>query len=140
MHSGKSAYMTAEFESATANGVNASGASLSYGAAYASRANSANGRDFDAADDVFLEPTGGNGTANLISYPSATTVDDAKASTEGWTFSFEMEGVGTVIGKSVSVSYSSGDRGPEDEGTWWNWVRYTSNGVEKNISPVSVEL
>lgn len=134
MSSGKSASMSVRFENADGssktNGVTTAGTSLNYGAAYASRANGTNGRDFDASDDIFFEPTGGSGTANLISYPSATTVDDAKNSTEGWTFSFELDGVGTVLGKSVAVRYASGDRDAEDEGTWWEWHRYTSQGVE----------
>ena len=133
MTSSKGVYVSGRFENADgsskSNPVRVSATNFTYGAAYASRANSANGRDFDAADDAFFEPTGGNGAVNLISYPTATTVADATNSAEGWTFSFELDGVGTVIGKSASITYSSGDRGAEDEGIWWGWHEYTSNGV-----------
>lgn len=134
MGSSMSASMSVRFENADgssrSNAVTTAGASINYGAAYASRKNGTNGRDFDAADDIFFEPTGGSGTANLISTPTAVTVADARNSSEGWTFSFELDGVGTVKGTSVSVSYASGDRGDEDEGTWWNWHKYTVNKVE----------
>lgn len=134
MGAGASASMSGRFEatdgSSKASDVSVYSTSLNYGAAYASRTNGVNGRDFDAADDVFFEPTGGSGTANLISSPSATTVADAKSSTEGWTFSFELDGVGTVKGTSTSIEYASGDRGDEDEGVWWNWHKYTIGNVE----------
>ena len=133
MSSTKGVYVSGRFENADgsskSNPVRVSTTSLTYGAAYASRTNGTSGRDFNATDDVFFEPKGGSGTANLISYPSATNVTDAKNSTEGWTFSFDLDGVGTVTGKSTSVTYSSGDRGNEDEGIWWEWHEYTSNGV-----------
>lgn len=106
-------------------------ASIRYGAAYASRANGTDGRDFDAADDTFFEPTGGSGTVNLISLPSATTVADAKTSTEGWEFTFELDGVGTVKAQSTEIRYASSDpRTDDNENLWWEWVRYTSGGVE----------
>lgn len=134
MGGGASASMSGRFEMADGSSKSADvsvySTSLNYGAAYASRANGANGRDFDAGDDVFFEPTGGSGNANLISEPSATTVTDARNSTEGWTFSFNLDGVGTVKGTSTSVDYASSDRGAEDEGVWWSWHKYTLGGVE----------
>ncbi len=134
MYSSVSASMSGRFEatdgSANPGGVAVNSVSLNYGAAYASRANGTNGRDFDAADDVFFEPTGGSGTANLISSPSATTVADARNSTEGWTFSFELDGVGTVKATSYSIDYASSDGAPDDENVWWAWNKYTSNGVQ----------
>ena len=135
MSSSKSAYMSVRFENADGskktNSVSTGSAYLNFNAAYVSRANGTSGRDFDAADDTFFEPTGGSGKFNLISYPNPTTLDDARNSTEGWTFSFHLDGIGTVTGKSSSITYSSGDRGTEDEGTWWEWKSYTDNGVEK---------
>ena len=107
------------------------GSSMTYGAAYASRANGTNGRDFDASDDIFFEPTGGSGTANLISSPTATTVPDARNSTDGWTFSFELDGVGTVKATSKSIDYASDDRAADDENVWWEYRYITVNGVKE---------
>lgn len=141
MSAGAGASMSGRFEATDGSSKSADisvySTSLNYGAAYASRANGINGRDFDASDDVFFEPTGGSGTANLISSPSATTVADARNSTEGWTFSFELDGVGTVKGTSYSIDYSSNDRGPEDEGVWWNWHKYMVGKVEHKYQTVS---
>lgn len=104
--------------------------SLTYPAAYASRINgTTDAHDFDAADDAFIEPI--SGTTNLISKPSATTVSAAKSSNEGWTFQFDMEGIGTVKANSTSVHYGANDRTDDDEGLWWRWYRYTQNGVPK---------
>ncbi len=99
---------------------------LTYAAAYASQKNGADGHDFDAADDAFLEPTGN--AANLISKPSATTVADARSSTEGWTFSFDLQGVGTVKAVSKSVDYASSDREMDDENVWWRYHDVYVNG------------
>ncbi len=141
MSAGASASISGRFEetdgSVKANDITVSSAIINYGAAYASRTNGTNGRDFDAGDDVFFEPTGGSGTANLISSPTATTVADARNSTEGWTFSFELDGVGTVKGTSSSIDYNSNDRGDEDEGVWWSWHRYTIGGVEHKYQTVA---
>ncbi len=135
MSSSASAYVSARFEKA--DGSNNSGdisvvsTSMSYGAAYASRTNGTNGRDFDAADDVFLEPTGGSGTPNLISSPTATTVADARNSTEGWSFSFDLDGVGAVKATSKSIDYASGDRAADDENVWWEYQYITINGKKE---------
>lgn len=134
MSSSAGVSMTGQFEASDGTkktqDISVYSSSLNYGAAYASRTNGTNGRDFDAADDVFLEPEGGSGTVNLISFPSATTVADARTSTEGWKFAFDMEGVGRVVATSTSVDYASNDRADDDEGIWWRWNKYTSNGVE----------
>ncbi len=135
MYSSASASMTGRFENADGTAktgdISVYSTSLSYGAAYASKANGTNGRDFDAEDDIFFEPTGGSGTANLISSPSATTVDDAKNSTEGWKFSFHLEGVGVVEATSKEVQYAApNDGAAEDENVWWQWNRYTIAGKE----------
>lgn len=106
-------------------GVSASGAGLNYTAAYASYIHgNGKGHDFDNADDIFLEPnlTANGGKSNLISSPRATTVGDARASTEGWVFSFNMEGIGTVTGTSTSISYYSYDYSnyaADDKDIWW---------------------
>lgn len=147
--SGQYAYMYGEFEDSNVrNGVRLSGTGttsttsyidLYYRAAYASNRNtgsdgstSENIHDFDNADDAFLEPNISGGS-NLTSRPSATTVEAAKNSNEGWTFSFYMDGVGEVTATSSSVRYGANDRADEDEGHWWRWQGATVNGkyIEK---------
>ena len=132
MSSSQSAYMGMRFEDADGNSkttqVTAGGAGLEFSAAYVSR--DKNGRDFDAADDIFFEPKGGNGKVNLTSYPIVNSLDEARKSTEGWIFSFELEGIGTVTGQSVSITYESSDKDTVDEGTWWEWDTYKVNNVE----------
>ena len=139
MSGSASAYMSGQFEnpdgSSARKDISVYSASLTYAAAYASRTNGVAGRDFDAPDDVFFEPTGGG--ANLISQPSATTVDDARNSTEGWTFSFELDGVGTVRASSKSVNYASSDRAMDDENVWWEYYDVYVNGkVEKRQATI----
>ena len=137
MYSLVSAYMDGRFEDG--NGAEKSGAvsvrleSINYEAAYASRANGTDGRDFDAADDTFFEPQGGNGTANLTAFPSVNSVDDAKASTDGWTFTFQIDGInGLVKAQSTQIKYASSDKMTTDnENLWWHWERYTVGGVQK---------
>ena len=137
MYSSVSAYMDGRFEDG--NGAEKTGAVsvrseyITYGANYASRANGTDGRDFDAADDTFFEPTGGSGTANLVSFPSTNNVSVAKASTVGWSFSFQMDGIqGLVKAQSTKIKYASSDTMTDDnENLWWHWERYTSGGVQK---------
>ncbi len=106
--------------------------SLTYQAAYASRMNgTTDPHDFDAADDAFIEPI--SGTTNLTSKPSATTVADARNSTDGWEFTFDMDGIGTVKATSTTVEYYGSDRTDDDEGLWWEWYRYKQNGVWKQF-------
>lgn len=101
---------------------------LVYSAAYASNASGAtDAHDFDAADDAFIEPI--SGSTNLTSKPSATTVADARTCNEGWEFTFDMAGIGTVKAQSTSISYYGNDRTDDDEGLWWRWYSYTSNGT-----------
>lgn len=111
--------------------------SLNYGAAYESNQNS--GHTFDDADDIFLEPRGANGAtvqgdnatanSNLTSRPSASTVEQARNSNEGWTFSFYMEGIGNVTASSRSVSYyAPSDKADDDYGYWWEWGWGYRNG------------
>ena len=123
---GASTSMSTRFEDGQTRQMSA-GATLNYPAAYASKKNDAlNGHNFDAADDLFLEPKL-TGTTNLIAKPSATTVADAKTSTEGWKFAFDMKGIGGVTATSKSISYRAYDYDAEDEGRWWDWHTY-SNG------------
>ncbi len=138
MYSNAHSSMSVRFEDSTGGsktntGVAVNSAQLNYSAAYASKANNANGHDFDAADDIFLEPKGGSGTANLESYPQVNSVADAKASTDGWTFKFEMKGIGEVTASSYQISYgpTSGDLEDDDEHTWWEWDFYYSTGNNK---------
>ena len=112
-----------------------SSASLYYWAAYASYVHgNGKGHDFDAKDDTFLEPnlTANNGSSNLTKFPAATTVDAAIKSTEDWSFSFKMEGIGVVTGSLSDIEYHSYDRSADDEDIWWykwwdsNHHEYTS--------------
>ncbi len=101
--------------------------SLTYPAAYLSWAKSpdTDGHDFDNRDDDFLVPNPANG--NLTSFPSTTNVATAKNSSAGWTFTFEMEGIGEVTATSTGSSFSSNDASyyePEDEDIWWEWDKY----------------
>lgn len=133
MSSSYSASMRGRFEDHSGNqksydGVSVDSVSLNYSAAYASQHNAAasgtnDGHDFDAGDDTFLEPSNKNG--NLTDSPSANSVADAQTSQEGWTFSFEMAGIGKVTATSSSVSYRAPwDTADDDEGYWWNWYRW----------------
>ena len=73
--------------------------------------------DFDKEnDDPFIVPNkiANNGNSNLILYP-----DDASRGNR-WSFSFEMDGIGTVTATSSSVSYSSRDDNP----VWWYHDQY----------------
>lgn len=122
----------------TYTGVRVSGANLNYTAAYASYIHGASkGHNFDKADDGFLEPnlTVNSGKSNLISYPKAATVADARASDEKWVFSFNMEGIGTVTGTSTSIryySYDYSDYTNDDENIWWH--RYGTHNQYKTYS------
>lgn len=111
-------------------GVSANSASISYTAAYASRANANTGAgetgyDFDAANDRFLEPGSVAGqSGNLSHIPANNTADvaTAEACKEKWEFSFYMEGIGNVKATSTSMSYyAPGDTQEDDYQYWWNW-------------------
>lgn len=107
---------------------------LHYSAAYASNAGDAiNGHNFDAADDLFLEPVLVNGT-NLTGCPDYTDELAARDDTDGWEFSFYMEGIGEVKGTSTGISYWANDQEPEHENFWWRWYTYKdSYGVEHTV-------
>ncbi len=125
----------------TYTGVAVGGASLNYTAAYASYIHgNSKGHNFDGSDDAFLEPalTANGGKSNLISYPQAATVEEARASTDKWVFSFYMEGIGTVTGTSTSISYYSydwSDYKDDDENIWW--YKYGSHNQYKTDKPHS---
>lgn len=125
-----------------ATGISVS-ASMNIGAAYASKHNTAVNQPhtFDAADDAYIFPTdaGGNkvqvaggSKGNLVSFPSAATVSAARSSSEGWKFSFFMEGIGTVTAESTGVRYYANDKTPDDEGLWWRWVKYSNGNKYKD--------
>ncbi|MCM1113547.1 MAG: hypothetical protein NC399_09875 [Muribaculum sp.] len=139
--SSASASMSASFEDShydyRQNGVSPS-ASLSYGAAYVShRDGNGSGRDFDAGDDTFIEAADpGSGTplppssptGNLSASPQASTVEEARASKDKWSFAFYMEGIGPVTATSRQVSYyASGETADDDENCWWRWEKYSDN-------------
>lgn len=140
---------------------NYSSIDMAYRAYYASNHNTstdadakANGKkdvhDFDGADDIFLEPSKADGDkvqgisaasgGNLTSKPDVTgatddaKVADARDNTQKWTFSFYMDGVGTVTATSTSIYYYSNDMADDDEqktgetGYWWKWVTVYRNG------------
>ena len=108
------AYMSGRFESkngaAVTKDMTVKEVEIYYQAAYASNANrvDTNGtkgvRDFDAADDAFLEAadssgkqlTGASTNGNLTASPGETTVAGAQTSNKGWTFIFEMDRIGKV--------------------------------------------
>ncbi len=119
--------LSAEFEPSVAGFGTSAG--MTYGSAYASRKNSAQGRNFDAADDTFFEPAlnANNGTSNLVTFPSPSSVEAAKSDTTGWTFTFNLEGVGSVSARSTGIIYHSYDGDDDDEGRWWNWNYYNNN-------------
>lgn len=97
----------------------------SYDASYVSHANGEH--TFDAADDPFIEAAP---TANLTSYPSASTVEEARNSSDRWTFTFNVDGIGTVTATSTSGSYrANNDMADDDENYWWGWNAATINGV-----------
>lgn len=145
MSSGPHVSLSARYEDTT--GASKSGdvsvwsSGMEYTAAYASKANSADGRDFDAADDDFFEPEGGSGAANLILSPSESDYMNARNSSETWTFAFDLKGVGRVTATSGEVTYGANERGPEDEGTWWEYYNTTENGkpVQK-VRSLSYEI
>lgn len=108
---------------------------LYYSAAYASKANdSTNGHNFDAGDDIFLEPdlvVNGN-KSNLTNMPpTGLTVAQAKNDSTGWTFDFTMKGIGKVKASSTSINYYASDYAAEDEGRWWKWYTYSNGKKEK---------
>ena len=131
---GVSASMNPAWENADTTGnLSLGGASLYYQAAYASRHNSADGYNFDAADDVFLEPVLSGGGGNLSTHPTAQTVEDAKTDNTGWQFTFQMKGIGEVKATVNSISYSCNDYDDEDENRWWGWntIYYSDGSTEQ---------
>lgn len=114
---------------------------INYIAAYGSNHNTGNDsstsvniRDFDKADDKFLEPTDSSGGfvqtrpsgGNLTKVPSNGTSDVgvARESRDNWEFTFYMDGIGTVKGASTNISYwAPSDTEEDDYGhdKWWVW-------------------
>ncbi|MBD5533737.1 MAG: hypothetical protein HDQ98_16350 [Lachnospiraceae bacterium] len=129
------AYIYGAFENANGNAVSnplSVSGSLYYPAAVASRTNGTNTpHTFDGKDDEWISPSKSStaneavtsSDGNLISRPpNAATVEEAKNTSEGWTFSFYIDGIGMVQAKSTSVSYWAGrESAPDDEGIWWSW-------------------
>lgn len=124
-------------DKAPGNGISIIDVTLDYDAAY--KSNQGDGHTFDDADDVFLNPRNANGASvqgddavsggNLTKRPSASTVEQARNSNEGWTFTFYMKGVGEVTATSYNVSYTpSSDWTDDDEGIWWEWRKVYENG------------
>ena len=132
-------YMSGRFEDSAGNdlttsirkntGVAISSVSLSYSAAYASReyANTSQGEtgyDFENASDSFAKAVVTSSTdGNLDSVPANNTndLDTARNSTEGWSFTFELDGIGEVTATSNKIRYYGDDRTADDENLWWKW-------------------
>lgn len=129
--------------SITKDKVSVVSASLGYAAAYASHHNvsgTTNGysHNFDAADDKFLEPVNSAGTlvqtlgsgGNLTHVASGTnSVSAAQNSTDTWSFSYYMDGIGKVTATSSYVSYyAPNDTADDDETYWWDWSMRYQNG------------
>lgn len=124
-----------------------SGTSCYYTASYASNHNtgtassSANARDFDAADDVYIEPADSNGnllsasstSGNVTSIPAAAANNDlsaARTSTDTWEMTFYMDGIGKVTAVSDLVTYSANsDYADDDYLEWWQYSTVYVNGV-----------
>lgn len=68
-------------------------------------------------DDPLIVPNKimNNGASNLKSYPNAASRNS------GWTFSFNVDGIGTVEAVSSDISYSSSDERKDKDGNyiWW---------------------
>ena len=74
-------------------------------------------------------------------FPSVSDYMDARDSGETWTFAFDLKGVGRVTATSSQVSYGAGERGPEDEGTWWRYYNITENGKPvQRVTSVSYNI
>lgn len=113
---------------------------LYYPAAYKSLKKagvSGNGHNFDAQDDLFLEPAK-KGNTNLTTCPKYNGVAAARNDSTGWEFSFDMAGIGKVKGTSISISYTSDDYTEEHKKLWWDWCIHTDNGVETYRHKVSL--
>ncbi len=129
---------TVSFENASGSkistpGISISNVSSSYNASYVSSANGSH--TFDAADDPFIEPSP---SANLVSYPSARNVAEARTCNESWTFKFNMDGIGPLTATCSGGNYypTSTDTMPDDEHYWWNWVpRSYYEGGELKVDP-----
>lgn len=144
MRSSDSASMSSRFEDTAGNGKTYTGVSvyttsIVYRATYASRANAGSGEtgyDYDASCDSFLQPravASGGGNLNQIPENNTTNVATAEASSERWSFSFYMEGIGNVIATSTSFSYyASSDTADDDENYWWRWVKYSDGRKYKS--------
>lgn len=137
MSAGSYAYFTPQFRKAdkTATsypGISFSSYGLTYPAAYVSSLAASNGHTFDGKDDLYLEPSSYSGN---LTPPSSNTsnVGTAKASTDKWTFSLKMEGIGNVKATSYSVDYASPSATePENEGLWWHWAKYSDGSRYKS--------
>lgn len=102
---------------------------LHYAAAYADRAKAADGHDFDAKDDAFIEPVITNNTN--LKHPTYIDASAARGDKTGWEFSFEMKGLGKVTAQSAWISYSCSDQSDAHKGLWWNHPLHIVNGVWK---------
>lgn len=101
--------------------------SLDMEAAYQSHKSSDTSNEvynFDVANDPFLKPVL-NGNSNL----SSPNNDNEK-----WSFSFYMEGVGTVTAVSNTTTVSAPDRDEDACGIWWDWYNPPGGGERQKVA------
>ena len=106
-------------------------ASINYSAAYNSQIKGGtDGYSFDKGVDSMIEPS--SPTGNMTEIPVYSDVAAAKSDTTGFTFEFQMPGIGTVTAKLNDVTYRSADRSDGAKGIWWR--TYTnSNGTTSTL-------
>lgn len=139
MSTGRSSSYSAGFENSDGTGKSYPGISVGTGSAHydASYVSFAKGNHtFDASDDPFISP---KGTGNCIP-PSAATVDQARNSSEKWTFKFNMDGIGevTAVSNSSSLYWAPSDVADDDENVWWRWNYTTDSHGNKNYYKATV--
>ena len=104
-----------------ADGVYVSSVSLTYPAAYVSwEKGNGNGYNFNEPDEDFIEPASTAG--NLMKDPIAENNDNGV-----WSFSFQMQGIGSVTANSTSMTFYSDDSSlykTNDENVWWYYDNY----------------
>lgn len=96
-------------------------ASLNYSVAYRSEVSMAtDAYSFDEGLDGVIEPLAYSG--NMVTVPTYSDVATAVNDTTGFSFGFNMAGIGEVTANCNSISYSSGDSSDAMENIFWRWV------------------
>jgi len=76
-----------------------------------------------------IEPSSPYG--NMTEVPTYSDVTAAKSDHTGFTFEFNMPGIGTLTAKMYSISYSSSDRSDDAEGIWWRYYKSANGNISK---------